>query len=145
MVSPLVDEPASSTSRSTKLSGNSPKFPCRIGDRDEVKVKYGLKNGEVEGEVLATRLLWALGFGADRMYPVNIVCRGCPEELGGIKRPGHEFRFDPAVIERKMPGKEWSADGVEGWSWPELDLVDPNAGELWREARAVAGTQPTGS
>jgi len=111
-----------------RLSGNSPKFPCLIGGRDEVKVKYGMKNGEVEAEVLASRLLWALGFGADRMYPVDVVCRGCPEEFGGIKRPGNEFRFDPAVIERKMPGKEWSADGVEGWSWPELDSVDPNEG-----------------
>src|SRR4029450_11403660 len=48
-----------------KLDGNSPKFACRIGADDEVKVKYGGTNGEVYGEVLATRLLWALGFGAD--------------------------------------------------------------------------------
>src|SRR5438128_712187 len=48
--------------------------------RDEVKVKYGRDNGEVYGEVAATRLLWALGFGADRMYPVRVVCRGCPPD-----------------------------------------------------------------
>ncbi|MGF2075615.1 hypothetical protein, partial [Enterococcus casseliflavus] len=50
-----------------KLDGHSPKFSCVIGRDDEVKVKFGGNNGEVFGEVLATRLLWALGFGADRM------------------------------------------------------------------------------
>lgn len=67
------------------LSGKSPKFACRIGADDEVKVKFGGTNGEVYGEVLATRLLWALGFGADRMYPVNVICRGCPREFAGIE------------------------------------------------------------
>src|SRR5689334_9401347 len=40
------------------LSGHSPKFACRIGADDEVKVKFGGTNGEVYGEMLATRLLW---------------------------------------------------------------------------------------
>jgi hypothetical protein len=117
-----------------KLPGHSPKFDCVIGKGDTVKVKYGGTNGEVYGEVLATRLLWALGFGADRMYPVNVICRGCPEEFGGIFRSRHEFRFDPAVIERKMEGKEWR-EGGEGWSWSELDLVNPEAGGAPREQR----------
>ena len=118
-----------------KLEGNSPKFTCRIGADDEVKVKFGGTNGEVYGEVLATRLLWALGFGADRMYPVNVICRGCPPDLGGIERPGDESRFDPAVIERKMPGKEWPKDGKPGWSWRELDQIDPEAGGAPRSHR----------
>ena len=46
-------------------SGNTPKFWCQLKPGDEVKVKYGENNGEVYGEVAATRLLWALGFGAD--------------------------------------------------------------------------------
>jgi hypothetical protein len=79
-----------------KLGGNSPKFVCAIGKDDQVKVKFGRSNGEVYGEVLATRLLWALGFGADRMYPVNVICRGCPPGLGGVQQPGHESQFDPA-------------------------------------------------
>src|SRR5262245_3766203 len=53
--------------REKQLEGRSPKFACMIGSDDEVKVKFGGANGEVYGEVLATRLLWALGFGADRM------------------------------------------------------------------------------
>lgn len=118
-----------------KLDGDSPKFACVIGNDDEVKVKFGGNNGEVFGEVLATRLLWALGFGADRMYPVNVVCHGCPERLGGIERPDHESRFDPAVIERKMEGTDWPRDGKEGWSWEELDRVDPESGGAPRAHR----------
>src|SRR5262245_14155173 len=91
----------------TTLERDSAKLACVIGESDEVKVKFGGNNGEVFGEVLATRLLWALGFGADRMYPVNVVCHGCPEALGGIDRPGNTSRFDPAVIERKTEGVEW--------------------------------------
>ena len=110
-----------------KLDGDSPKFACVIGRDDEVKVKFGGNNGEVFGEVLATRLLWALGFGADRMYPVNVVCHGCPEALGGIERPGDNSRFDPAVIERKMDGTDWPREGKQGWSWEELDRIDPES------------------
>lgn len=104
-----------------KLSGKSPKFACLIGEDDEVKVKFGGNNGEVYGEVLATRLLWALGFPADRMYPVNVICKGCPEDFLGIVRPNDESRFDPAVIERKIAGQEW---GEKGWSWKEIDRLD---------------------
>ena len=118
-----------------KLPGHSAKFECAIGEHDRVKVKYGGTNGEVYGEVLATRLLWALGFGADRMYPVNVICRGCPEELGGMRRSRHEFRFDPAVIERKMAGHEWPHDDARGWSWTELDLVNEDAGGAPRPQR----------
>jgi hypothetical protein len=117
------------------LGGQSPKFLCLIGRSDEVKVKFGAGNGEVYGEVLATRLLWALGFSADRMYPVNVICRGCPEAFGGIERPGDESRFDPAVIERKMEGLEWSGEGEPGWSWEELDRTDPERGGAPRAHR----------
>jgi hypothetical protein len=105
------------------LDGHSPKFACRIGDNDEVKVKYGGANGEVYGEVLATRLLWALGFGADAMYPVNVVCHGCPDALGGTKLATGDSRFDPAIIERKFRGEEWPRHGQPGWSWRELDEI----------------------
>jgi hypothetical protein len=111
-----------------KLDGNSPKFACRIGADDEVKVKYGGTNGEVYGEVLATRLLWALGFGADAMYPVNVTCRGCPRSLGGIARTGNQYRFDPAVIERKLEHAELDVEGRPGWSWAELDQIDTTSG-----------------
>lgn len=110
------------------LDGKSPKFICAVAEGDEVKVKFGADNGEVYGETLATRLLWALGFGADRMYPATVICRGCPPALGGVEVPGGARRFDPAVIERRMAGREWSPDGLEGWAWNELHVVDPRRG-----------------
>lgn len=108
-----------------RLSGLSPKFACRMPDGEELKVKYGGTNGEVYGELLATRLLWALGFGADAMYPVNVICHGCPQPLGGIERPNGEYRFDPAVVERKMAGEEWPQKDAGGWSWKELADITP--------------------
>lgn len=117
------------------LEGNSPKFTCVLRDGDEVKVKFGGTNGEVYGEVLATRLLWALGFGADAMFPVNVVCDGCPAEFGGIQRQGNESRFDPAVIERKMAGTEWPSKTDSGWSWKELDDIAPDRGGAPRAHR----------
>jgi hypothetical protein len=111
-----------------RLGGHSPKFACRIREGDDVKVKYGAENGEVYGELLATRLLWALGFGADRMYQVDVVCRGCPESLGGVALPDRQRRFFPALIERKMAGHEWKTDDREGWSWKELDAAAIDGG-----------------
>ncbi len=109
-----------------KMTGRSPKFTCVIPPDDEVKVKYGPDNGEVFAEVATTRLLWALGFGADHMYPVKVVCKSCPAEVTGT---------DVAVIERKMPGKEIESDIESGWAWRELDLVDPDKGGATRAQR----------
>jgi len=106
-----------------KLGGASPKFACQLPDGDELKVKYGGANGEVYGEVVASRLLWALGFGADRMYSVRVICRGCPENVGGIVRENGDRILDPAAVERKFPGPEVS----EKWDWEELDLADEHA------------------
>ena len=69
------------------MGGNTPKFACRLANGDEVKVKYGRDNGEVYAEVAASRLLWALGFSADAMYPVRVRCHGCPgRQAGGDAR-----------------------------------------------------------
>jgi hypothetical protein len=108
-----------------KLGGLSPKFACQQGDR-ELKVKYGGDNAEVYGEVLASRLLWALGFGADRLYSVRVICRGCPRAFGGIARENGDSVFDPAVIEWKMDAVEYP--GPEGWSFEELALVNDEVG-----------------
>jgi hypothetical protein len=119
-----------------KLPGSSRKFRCAIGGVDMVKVRYGAGNGEVQGSVLASRLLWALGFGADRVYPVRVMCRGCPPDpwtqrgrVAGVRI------FDPAVIERKPAGHEMKTAKGEGWAWPELDLVDEAQGGASRTER----------
>jgi membrane-associated phospholipid phosphatase len=110
-----------------RFEGKSPKFACVLATGEEVKVKFGEHNGEVRGEVAATRLLWALGFGADVMYPVRIICRGCPDFVSGAAIGANERLVDPAVIERKMPAQEISGTS-EAWSWPELDLISEEQG-----------------
>jgi hypothetical protein len=112
------------------LSGATPKFTCDLGGGDVVKVKYGKNNGEVYAEVAASRLFWALGFGADRMYPVQVTCRKCPiEPWYWSSAPSvDEKKVALATIERKLEGKTIEAGSKEGWTWPELDHVDERAG-----------------
>ena len=116
-----------------KLPGKTPKFACKSDTDDVLKVKYGGSNGEVYAEVAATRLLWALGFGADGQYSVKVVCRGCPTEVGGIIRSPQESVVDPAIIERKMHGAPFEPDDT--WGWDELDRVDERAGGAPRAHR----------
>jgi hypothetical protein len=119
------------------LNGNTPKFLCAARPEDVVKVKYGEKNGEVYAEVAASRLFWALGFRADRMYLARVRCQGCPPDAfasskanWGLGKPGNvaPYVFDPAAVERPFPGSPIEVPGFEGWAWPELDKVDPRAG-----------------
>jgi len=110
-------------------SGNSPKFHCRLDDASVVKVKYGPDNAEVYAEVMATRLLWALGFAADAQYPVTVVCNGCTADpwMRPETRKG-AGNFYPAMIERPFVGAVIETREDSGWSWPELDLVDEEEG-----------------
>jgi hypothetical protein len=119
------------------LPGSSRKFDCAIGDGTVLKVRYGIGNGEVEGAVLASRLLWALGFGADRVYPVSVACRGCSSDpwTEHERVPGMKI-FSPAAIERKPEGHEMKSDSKNpGWAWPELALVDESQGGAPRAQR----------
>jgi len=114
------------------VSGVTPKFDCELKPGDVVKVKYGENNGEVFAEVAASRLFWALGFNADRMYPVKVTCRNCPPDP--FKESGAEWRlgksakvatrvYDPAAIERKFDGEAIEVPGYEGWGWAELETL----------------------
>jgi hypothetical protein len=124
------------------------KFQCDLGQghaagsrgSDVVKVKYGEKNGEVYAEVAASRLLWALGFQADVMYPTKVTCRNCPDDP--FKASGDNWRhgnpgdtdtevFDPAVIERES-GSAVEVPGYEGWAFPELDTIGTRPGGATR-------------
>jgi len=122
------------------VSGMTPKFDCDLGKDDVVKVKYGEKNGEVYAEVAASRLLWALGFQADVMYPTRVTCRECPADP--FAASGDDWRrgkptnvstklFDPAVIEREG-GSKVEVPGYEGWAWPELDKISARGGGATR-------------
>jgi hypothetical protein len=122
------------------LSGMTPKFNCDLGKGDEVKVKYGEKNGEVYAEVAASRLLWALGFQADVMYPAKVTCRFCPDDPFAASgadwkrgNPGDQDTevYDPAVIERES-GSKVEVPGYEGWAFPELDKIGTTPGGATR-------------
>jgi hypothetical protein len=119
------------------LNGNTSKFLCEVRPDDVVKVKNGKKNGEVYAEIAASRLFWALGFKADRMYPARVSCQGCPTDpFAASKADWHLVKpgdvgqrvFDPAAVERPFPGSAIETPGFDGWAWPELDKVNPRAG-----------------
>lgn len=130
-----------------QVSGTTPKFYCEMPDKSVLKIKYGTGNPELPGEVAATRLLNALGFGADRMYVVKRVrCAGCPtypfytlrclQEVGmkSACLPGglnydSTVSFDSAVIERRLAGRKIEAPPTHvGWAWYELEKVDQSRG-----------------
>jgi hypothetical protein len=122
------------------LTGQTQKFECDLGKGDVVKVKYGEKNGEVYAEVAASRLLWALGFQADVMYPARVTCRNCPDDPFAVSgenwkrgNPGDPDTevFDPAVIERES-GHKVEVPGYEGWAFPELDKIGTKPGGATR-------------
>lgn len=117
--------------------GATPKFGCKVKGVGTVKVKYGRSNVEIYAGVAATHLLWALGFGADVLYPVHVVCHGCPANLPDNDGVAVEdgIRFEFATAERKMPGREVESPDGPGWAWPELNLVDRDAGGAPGEQR----------
>jgi hypothetical protein len=107
----------------------TPKFDCALSPSDTVRIKYGQENGEIYSEVAATRLLWALGFGADRVYPVRVICRGCPENpMQAHKKTDRTREFPHAVVERKFEGDQMELGKDTGWAWVELSFVDQTSG-----------------
>ena len=107
----------------------TPKFDCAISGDDKVRVKYGDQNGEVYSEVAASRLLWALGFGADHVYPVRVVCKGCPPDpMKNFKKAEGTREFDASIVERKLPGEAIELHKDSGWAWVELSFVDQTNG-----------------
>ena len=128
------------------VGGMTLKFNCELRDGRLVKVKYGETNQELYAEVAATRLVSALGFGADRMLIVRSVrCGGCPTfpfpalrcyAKTGLHRvcfpAGIDHKqvvsFQPAVVEQRFEGRKIEAVDDQGWAWYELDKIDPSRG-----------------
>jgi hypothetical protein len=131
------------------VSGTTPKFDCELPNGEVVKVKYG-STPERHGEVAATRLLAALGFGADRVEFVDrLRCVGCPPMpfalaqladlfmLPGLVTwgadAGRSRDFERVTVERTLPGRKVEVGDLEGWGFFELDVVDASAGGATRE------------
>jgi hypothetical protein len=128
----------------SRLNGTAPKFDCRTPEGKKIRVKYG-NSPEVPSEVASTRLLHAIGFGADDMTLYEKVrCYGCPNEpfltmktlgfagaqnlYGKVMDPGSYKDFEWAAVEKKHPGVPIETDEIEGWAFFELDLIDPKKG-----------------
>jgi hypothetical protein len=126
------------------LGGTSPKFDCTLESGEEVRIKYG--NGpEVPAEAAATRLLGALGFGADHITLLRkLRCFGCPDEPFSTLKAVEITRTEPlfkhvvdytdyeefhwVAIERKFEARPIETTQVEGWAFFELDQIDAKAG-----------------
>jgi hypothetical protein len=133
--------------------GTTPKFDCVLPDGEVVKVKYG-HTGEIHAELAATRLLTALGFGADPVFLIpRVRCYGCPrfpfyvmwalDHLGAraiVTRWMPEDRytdFEWVAVERRFEGGDIEGSSRKGWAWYELDGVDPSAGASRTEIDAA--------
>lgn len=105
-------------------TGKTPKFRCNLlqanssgqleevsGKGKKIKVKYGQTNGEIYGELMGTRLLWSLGFSADRMMFIDrLLCYGCTDNPFKDRRVDASTmqtprEFIPAAVERKHDGE----------------------------------------
>ena len=126
-----------------KMGGKTPKFGCKItgvesadgqkqtltSDIDEtepVKVKFGGGDNEVFAEIVATRLMWAMGYYADAWFPVHVECHGCPANpVSGSGTPDVRT-YAVANIVRKFSWRKMTENGKddEGWSWKELDTAN---------------------
>jgi hypothetical protein len=123
-------------------NGNTPKFDCSITrvenaagqvqtltpemDEEPVKVKFRPDNRETYAEAASTRLLWALGFYADAMFPVRVTCLNCPADPQKASGPKGTHVFNEGVIERMADGRkmyEISKGEDQGWSWKEFETV----------------------
>ena len=124
--------------------GTTPKFDCILPGGEVVKVKYGATE-EVHAEVAASRLLAALGFGADHMDLVpRLRCFGCPispfrvyQALELARMDGaytrridftHYRDFEWPAVERRFKAASIDTPAVKGWGFYELDNVDPARG-----------------
>jgi hypothetical protein len=131
-----------------EISGTSPKFDCTLPSGEKVKVKYGWTK-EIPSEIAATRLLHALGFGADRMSRVETVrCYGCPFQpfhtrslmqmlhVDGFfdKHISYDnYReFHDVSVERNLDGEAIEVGNERGWAFYELSQIDPARGGATR-------------
>jgi hypothetical protein len=127
------------------VGGTTPKFHCRTSGGIDIKVKYGAGNPELPASTAASRLMLALGFSVDPVFRVHSVrCAGCPADpftaLQCVDNGGARERclagaqndravaFDAVTIERQIEGRVIESAPDQGWSWFELDRIDPRVG-----------------
>ena len=103
-------------------------------DGTTIRVKYsdGSKDGnrEIFSAVAAAKLMWALGFISDPIYPITLDCRDCPANPmsgeGPRARRSYLATFQPEVSRLVMVDGN-NAD--QGWRWGEVDEAIANLPE----------------
>ncbi len=127
-------------------TGTSAKFDCVLDGGEVVKVKYN-RNPEIQAEVAATRLVSALGFGADQVEIVpRLRCYGCPRFpfftmrllaagvpdaiIGEYGYDGAYTDFEWVALERRFPAPAIETPTRDGWAWWELDDSTAPRGEV---------------
>ena len=116
------------------LGGNTPKFACLTPGGTTIRVKYsdGSKDGnrEIFSAVVAAKLLWALGFVSDPIYPITLDCRDCPADpmsgSGPRARRSYLATFQPEASRLVMVDGD---DADQGWRWGEVDEAIANLPE----------------
>ena len=102
------------------LGGNTPKFACLTPDGTTIRVKYsdGSKDGnrEIFSAVAAAKLMWALGFVSDPIYPITLDCRDCPANPmsgeGSRARRSYLATFQPESSRLVMVDREQRRPGM---------------------------------
>ena len=126
-VNPPDGIPCAYQSGSATMGGKTPKFTCRTPDGRTIRVKYfdgdpAKGNREVFAEVVATRLFWALGFPADRVYPITVNCKDCPADPmhGTGPRAARKFL---GVTEPHFAGELIlsHSNPEQGWKFGEIE------------------------
>jgi len=117
-----------------ELGGTSPKFECEGQNSEIYRIKYGRVKPHTT--VAASRLMWALGFGAPISTPVTVICNGCSEDPWNTPRRIYgQTTFKEAVIQESKSGTEIiiSSRPESGWSWrKDLPLVSEEYGGATR-------------
>lgn len=134
--------------RVAAIDGTAPKFSCKLPSGEILRVKYA--GPEPHGEAAASRLLLALGFGADRVgFVRRLHCAGCPwapfatmkavtmaRAVGlyeRVVRYDRSVTFDWVAVERRNPGEQIETAEVEGWTFEEFARV-PTASRTHADA-----------
>jgi hypothetical protein len=115
------------------------KFYCGLGldsAAHSVKFKYDFDDGEITSEILATRLFWALGFGADRVYPVDeLHCFGCTMDPFTDRRIDPTTLTSPRVFEHVAAERKFSKRYIgRGWTFEELMTTATKQNRIERDA-----------
>ena len=123
-----------------ELGGNTPKFACVLPDGATIRVKYsdGSKDGnrEIFSAVAAAKLMWALGFVSDPIYPIVLDCQDCPANPmsgeGARAKRSYLATFQPELSRLVMVDGD---DADQGWRWGEVDEAIANLPEGPQRAR----------